>query len=270
MLVQTSSPLHHCSSGPSNSLPSGVLQPKTYPSSERPVNHLSRSPRQYIFWTCLHLRWYWGPDNCCKPTNAPSHRPRRLREVLQLTPTSLSLETPTPPLDTDTAGHPNRVPPHPNHAPSTGVLATSARFANAPYPWTIPYVAHRGIPFNINRPSFPLSLPATLPLHPYEACHILGSLPHMRLRLQPAVLGNVSQLLLQTDAPDPHLTHGRYFGVRSAATSLTAPAFQPHPSSKGTPTFLRRPSVQSSTPFGSSPTTIPKSLRRQPQTTALN
>ena len=46
----------------------------------------------------------------------------------------------------------------------------------------------------------------------------------MRLRPQPAVRGNVSQLLLQTDAPDPHLTHGKYFGVRSAAAPPTAAA----------------------------------------------
>ena len=58
MLVQTSSPLHHCSSGPTNSLPSGVLQPETYPPPERPVKHPSWSPHQYTFWNCLHLRWY--------------------------------------------------------------------------------------------------------------------------------------------------------------------------------------------------------------------
>ena len=102
MLVQTSSPLYHCSSGSTNSLPPGVLQPETYPPSERPVKHLSRNLRQYTFWNCLHLRWYWVPGNCCKPANAPSYRPRRLREVLQPTPTLISLEPPTPPLDTDT------------------------------------------------------------------------------------------------------------------------------------------------------------------------
>ena len=127
MLVQTSSPLHRYSSGPTNSLPSGVLQPATYSPSKRPVKHSSRSPRQYTFWNCLHPRWYWGPGNCCKPANAPSHRPRRLREILQLNPTSLSLEPPTPQLDTDTAGHPN-------HAPSTGALTTIARFAQRPVP----------------------------------------------------------------------------------------------------------------------------------------
>ena len=112
---------------------------------------------------------------------------------------------------------------------------------------------HRGIPININRPKFPLSLPATLPLFPYEACHRprsrLSSLPHMQLRPQSAVRGNISQLLLQTDAPDPHLTHGRHSGVRSAAAPPTAAAFQPHL------TLLRRPSMQSSTPPGCSPTT---------------
>ena len=29
---------------------------KTYPPSERPVKHPSRSPRQYTFWNCLHPR----------------------------------------------------------------------------------------------------------------------------------------------------------------------------------------------------------------------
>ena len=50
---------------------------------------------------------------------------------------------------------------------------------------------------------------------------------------QSAVLGNASQLLLQTDAPDPHLTHGRYFEVRFAAAPPTATAFKPRPSLKG-------------------------------------
>ena len=145
MLVQMSSPLHHCSSGPTNSLPPGVLQPETYPPSERPVKHPSRSPRQYTFWNCLHLHWYWGPGNCFKPANAPPHRPRRLWEVLQLTPTPLSLEPPTPPLDTGTAGHPN-------NAQSTGALETIARFANAPCPWTIPHVAPPGYTYQHQPP----------------------------------------------------------------------------------------------------------------------
>ena len=38
---------------------------------------------------------------------------------------------------------------------------------------------HQGISININRLNFPLSLPATLPLYPYEACHRLSSLLHM-------------------------------------------------------------------------------------------
>ena len=154
MLVQTSSSLHHCSSDPSNSLPPGVLQPKTYPPSERPVKHPSWSPRQYTFWNCLHLCWYWAPGNCCKPATAPSHRSRRLREVLQLTPASLSLELPTPPLDRDTAGHPNQALSHPSHAPSTGALATIARFANVMYPWTIPYAAPPGHTYQQQPPQF--------------------------------------------------------------------------------------------------------------------
>ena len=146
-LVQTSSPLHHCSSGPTNSLPPGALQPETYPLSKRPVKPPSRSSHQYTFWNCVHLRWCWGPGNCCKPGNAPPHRPRRIREVLRLTPTPLSLEPPTPPLDMDTAGHPN-------NASSTGALATIARFANAPYPWTIPDVAPPGHTYQHQPPQF--------------------------------------------------------------------------------------------------------------------
>ena len=146
MLVQTSSPQHHpCSSDSTNDLPSGVLQPETYPPSERPVKHPSRNPRQYAFLNCLHLRWYWGPGNCCKPANAPSYRPRRLREGLQLTPTSLSLEPPTPPLDTDIVGHPS-------HAPSTGALATVARFANALCTWIITHVAPPGYTYEHQPP----------------------------------------------------------------------------------------------------------------------
>ena len=185
MLVQTLSPLHQCSSGSTNSLPPGVLQPEAYPPSERPVKHPSRSPRQYTFWNFLHLRWYWGPGNCCKPANAPSNRPRRLREVLQLTPTPLTMEPPTPPLDKDTAGHPN-------HAPSNGTLATIARFANAPCPWTIPHVAPPGYTYQHQPPHFSHHCRR---LYPYEACHRRSSLPRMRLHLQPAAVGNVSQLL---------------------------------------------------------------------------
>ena len=227
MLVQTSSLLYHCSSGPTNSLPPGVLQSETYPPSEHPVKPPSRSPRHCTFWNCLlHLRWYWGPGNCCKPANAPSHQPRRLREVLRLSPTPLNLEPTTPPLDTDTVGHPSNAPStggHPNNVPSSGALVTITRFANAPYLWAIPHVAPTGHTYQHQPPQFTLSLSATLPVYPYEACHRLSSLPHMRLRLQPAVLGSFSQLLLQTDAADPHITHGRYFGVRSSTYSHRFP-----------------------------------------------
>ena len=182
---------------------------KTYPPSERPVKHPSRSLRQYTFWNCLHLRWYWGPGNWCKPANVPLHRPQHLREVLQLTPTSLSLEPPMPPLDMDTAGHPN-------HALSTGALETIARFANAPYPWTTLY-PHAG--------DF---TPVPVRGMPQTQLFSTHAGPP-----QSADLGNASQLLLQIDAPDPHLTHGRYFEVRSAAAPPTATAFKLHPSLKG-------------------------------------
>ena len=196
----------------------------------------------------------------------PSHRPRCLREVLQLTPihrsawnrlrlrwTRTSLDTPTTPRLLE--------PWQLLHALPT------PRTRGQP-----PTSHHRGIPININRLNVPVSLPATLPLYPYEAGHRLSSLPHMPLRLQPAVLDNVSQLLLQTDAPDPNLTHRGYFGVRCAAASPTAAAFQSHAplSESKAQTPLRRPSVQSSTPAGSSPAMIPKTLHRQPQTVALN
>ena len=68
MLVQTSSSPHHCSSCPTNSLrhTPGLRQPETHPSSECPVKRPSWRPRQYTFWNCLPLRWYWSPGNCCK------------------------------------------------------------------------------------------------------------------------------------------------------------------------------------------------------------
>ena len=144
MLIQASSPLHHSSSGSINSLPPGVLQPETYPPSERPVKHPSRSPRQYTFWNCLHLHWYWGPGNCCKPANAPSHRPQRLREVLQPTPKSLSLEPPTPPLDTN-------IPTTPRLLEPWQLLHALQRSVPVDNP---PTSHHRGIPTIINRPVF--------------------------------------------------------------------------------------------------------------------
>ena len=183
-----------------------------------------------------------------------------------------------PPLDTDITGHPN-------HASSIEALTTFARFANAPCPWTILHVAPAGYAYQHQPPRrttgvylptstapFPPSLPATLPPYPYDACHRRSTLPHMRLRLQSAILCNVFQLLLQTDAADPHPTHGRYFRVRSAAAPPTVTAFQLHAHlfEKKAQTLLRRPSVQSSTPPGSSPTTTPKTLHRQPQATVLH
>ena len=220
MLVQTSSPLHHCSSGSTNSLPPGVLQPEpasaptggpTTNSYIPPLGTAYASAGHGHRWTPQLRLVYWSPGNYCTLCLCPvlvDNPPRRTSGVY---------------IPTSTA-------------------------------------------------PFPSSLPATLPPYPYEACHRRSSLPHMRLRLQPAVLGNVSQRLLQTDAADPHPTHGRYFGVRSAAAPPTATAFQSHVPlfERKAQTPLRRPSVQSSTPSGNSPTTIPKTLHRESQTIALN
>ena len=256
MLLQTSSPLqHHCSSGPINGLPPGVLQPETYPSSERPVKHPSRSPRQYTFWNCLHPRWYWGPGNCCKPANASSHRPRRLREVLQLTPTSLSLEPLTPRLDTDTAEHPN-------HAPSTGTLASIARFTNAPYPSTIHHVAPPWYTYQHQPPQF-----SFMPAGDSTPIPVRGMPQTQRpsTHAAPPPTRSPKQCFsaVASGRRSQPLSHPREIlrdSFRSRSTYSrrppTAAAFQPHP------TLLRRPSVQSSTPPGSCPKTIPKTLHR--------
>ena len=235
MLVQTSSPLHHCSPDPSNSLPPGVLQPKTYPSSECPVKHPSRSPRQYTVWNCLHLRGYWGPSDCCKPANTPSHRPRRLREDLQLTPTSLSLEPPTTPLSTDTARHPN-------HAPSTGLLATIAR-ANTLYPWTIPHVAPPGHTYQYQPPQFSF-IPAG------DSTHILvRGMPQTQQPSTHAAPHRTRIPRQYFSAVASDLTHGRYFGVRSTAAP---PAFRTRSTySRRLPTartHLRRESANALSP----------------------
>ena len=265
MLLQTPSPLqHHCSSGPTNSLPPGVLQPETYPSSERPVKHPSRSPRQYTFWNCPHPRWYWGSGN--KPANASSHRPRRLREVLQLTPTSLSLEPPTPPLDTDTAEHPN-------HAPSTGTLASIARFTNAPYPSTIHHVAPPWYTYQHQPPRFsfmPAGDSTTIPVRGMPQTQRLSTHaapPPTRSPRQ--CFSAVASARCSRPLSHPREILRDSFRSRppTAAAHLqppptysrrppTAATFQPHLM------LLRRPSVQSSTPPGSSRTTIPKTLHR--------
>ena len=186
MLVQTSFPLHHCSSGSTNSIPPRVLQPEPAPAPTGgpTTNSYINQPGTACasaghghHWTSQPRLVYWSPGNYCTlrqrpvPVDNPSRRTTRV------------------------------------HLPTS----------------TAP---------------FPSSLSVTLPPYPYVACHRRINLPHMRLRLQPAVLGNVSQLWFRTDAADPHPTHGRSFGVRSVATPPTA-AFQPYQ------TPLRRPSVQS-------------------------
>ena len=177
MLVHTSSPLHHCSSGSTNNLPPGVLQPEPAPAPTggpttnsciaQPGTAYASAGRGH-HWTPEPRLVYWSPGNYCTLRQCPV------------------------PLDNP----PRR---------TTGVrLPTSI----AP---------------------FPSSQSATLPPYPYEAYHRRSSLPHMRLRSQPAVLDNVSQRLLQTDAADPHPIHGKYLGVRSAAAPPTATAFQSRP-----------------------------------------
>ena len=236
MLVQTSSQLHHCLSGPTNSLPPGVLQPETYPPSERPVKRFSRSPRQYTFWNCLHPRWYWGLGNCCKPANAPSHRPRQLREVLQLSPTSLSLKSPTPPLDTDTAGHPN-------HAPSTRALKTIARFVQRPVPVDNPprrppgYICQHQPPQSSFIPagdSTPIPVRG-MPQTQQPSTHAAPPPTHCARQCLSAVTSDRRSR--------PHITHVGYFGVHSTAVPPTAAAFQPHAPlfERKAQTLLRRP-----------------------------
>ena len=125
--------------------------------------------------------------------DSPSYRPRRLRKVLQPTPTSLSLEPPTPPLDT--IGHFN-------HAPSPGALGITARFTNATYPLTVPHVAPPRYTYQHQPPQC-----SFIPAGDSISILVRGmpptQQPSMRLRLQPAVLSNVPQLLLQTNTPDP-------------------------------------------------------------------
>ena len=177
MLVQTSSPLHHCSSGSTNSLPPGGFQPEPAPApTGGPTinSYIAQPGTAYAsaghghHWTPQPRPVYWNPGNYCTLRQCPvpvDNPPRR----------------------------------------TTGVYLPTS---------TAP---------------FPSSLPATLPPCPYEACHRRRSLLHIRLRLQPAVLDNVSQRLLQTDAADPHPTHGRHFGIRSSAAPPTATAFQSRP-----------------------------------------
>ena len=177
MLVQTSSLLHHCSSGSANSLPPGGFQPEPAPAptgGPTTNSYIAQPGTAYAsaghghHWTPQPRPVYWNPGNYCTLRQCPvpvDNPPRR----------------------------------------TTGVYLPTS---------TAP---------------FPSSVPAILPPYPYEACHRRSSLPHMRLRLQPAVLDNVSQRLLQTDAADPHPTHGRYFGARSPAAPPTATAFQSRP-----------------------------------------
>ena len=126
MLVQTSSPLRHCSPDPTNSLPPGVLQPKTYPPSERPVKHPSRSRRQYT-WSCLHLRRHWGPGNCCSlptcrrtdpgaygstaghsnPPHNPAHETHLATRNIWHPPSSTALPVPTA---APSSSHPHSLP----------------------------------------------------------------------------------------------------------------------------------------------------------------
>ena len=136
-----------------------------------------------------------------------------------------------------------------------------------------PHVAPPGYTYQPQPPPFSLSLPATLPPYPYEACHRLNSLPHKRLRLQPAALGNVSHLLRLTNASDPS-SHSceilLVFNPRPLHLQLPPSnhtPFQKESASSLSPTG----SVPSSTAFRRSfPTTIPNTLHRQPRKTALD
>ena len=152
MLAQApSSQSHQCSSCPTNSLPDtpGVCQPETRPPSEprqAPQSKASPIHRLEVSTTPLGPR----PRLQSLPT-CRSHRPRRRREVLLLlTPTSIRLEPPTPPLDSS----------------ATPLLLAHRQLLHAsPTPRTrlaTPPSHHRGIPINTNRTDSPLLLPAAL------------------------------------------------------------------------------------------------------------
>ena len=209
MLVQTSSPLHHCLSGSTNSLPPGVLQPETYPPSERPVKHPSRNPHQHVFWNFLHLHLYWGLGNCCKPANAPSRRPWR--------PTGRSTTNSyiaQPETAYASAGHGHRWTPQPRPVYwSPGNYCTLRQrpvpVDNRPHRTTGAYLS------TSTRPIF---------IYPCRRLYLYPRTRHATDSVAFHTYGSASNP--QTDAPDPHLTHGRYIGVRSAAAPFTAAAFQ--------------------------------------------
>ena len=151
MLVQTWSPLHYCSSGSTNSLPPGVLQPEpaSAPTGGPTTNSYIAQPGTAYASAGHGHRWtpqlrlvYWSPGNYCTLRQRP-------------------VPVDNPPCRT------------------TGVYIPTS---------TAP---------------FPSSLPAILPPYPYEACHRRSSLPHMRLRLQPAVLGNFLSGCFRPTLPTP-------------------------------------------------------------------
>ena len=178
MLVQTSSPLHHCSSGSTKSLPPGVLQPEPAPApTESPTtnSYIAQSGTAYASaghghrWTPQPRLVYWSPGNYCTLRQRPA-------------------------------------------------------------PVDIPHVVPPGYTYQHQPPRFPHPCrrlyPHTRTRHATDAAafHTCGSASNPN-----------SQRLLQTDAADPHPTHGRYFGVRSAAAPPTATAFQSRPVYQPTP-----------------------------------
>ena len=100
MLVQTSSPPHHCSSGSTDSLPPGVLQPEPAPAPTRgPTtnSYIAQPGTAYAsaghghHWTPQPCLVYWIPGNYCtlRQRSVPvDNSPRRTTVVYPPTSTA--------------------------------------------------------------------------------------------------------------------------------------------------------------------------------------
>ena len=102
MLVQTPSPLHHCSSGSTNSLPPGILQPEpaSAPTGGPTTNsYIAQPGTAYAsaghehHWTPQPRLVYWSPGNYCTLRQRPvpvENPPRRTSGVYLPTSTPTS------------------------------------------------------------------------------------------------------------------------------------------------------------------------------------